>query len=69
MIHAKRRIDDARQILGNDYRYTSMKETSSQLVQRWTWNCGCILKCSGNGRDGADFAFHWDRCGGHSQPE
>jgi hypothetical protein len=68
MIHAKRRIDDARRILGNNYRYAVMKDSPSP-VQCWTWDCGCILKCSGNARDGGDFAFHWDRCGGHSQPE
>jgi hypothetical protein len=68
MIHAKQRIDDARRILGNDYRYAVL-EGSSSLVQCWTWDCGCRLKCSGNRRDGGDFAFNWERCGGHSEPE
>jgi hypothetical protein len=56
MIHAKRQIDDARQILGTNYRYASITGNSFAAVQEWTWDC----------RDGDDFALNWDRCGGHA---
>jgi hypothetical protein len=65
VIRAKQEIDAARSALGHDYRYAV--ENGAAPVQRWTWDCGCMLVCSGNGHKGVEPSFHWNRCGGHLQ--
>lgn len=72
MIRVRQQLDEFRQILGKSYRYSFPTGTDSQPIQRWTWDCGCILKYNGNGADDAEVAFDWERCAGHSynrQPE
>jgi hypothetical protein len=67
MIRAKAEIDAARRVLGNNDQYAFLHGNGAPAVQDWSWNCGCILRCSGNGNSGTELAFSWTRCGGHPQ--
>ncbi len=65
MIRLRQQLDEFRQILGNSRRQAVPDGNDSPPIERWTWDCGCILKYDGNAEVGDELAFDWERCAGH----
>jgi len=66
MTGAMQRINQVRKVLGRNDRWTLIQASDSPSIQRWTWKCGCLIECTGNGRN-HEAVFDWNPCGGHPE--
>jgi hypothetical protein len=66
MKRAMQRLNQVREVLGPNDRWTLIQASDSPSIQRWTWECGCLIECTGDGRN-HEAVFDWNPCGGHPQ--
>jgi hypothetical protein len=66
MTGAMQRINQVRKVLGRNDRWTLIQASDSPSIQRWSWKCGCLIECTGNGRN-HEAVFDWNPCGGHPE--
>ena len=51
MKRAMQRLDQVRKVLGPNDRWILIQASDSPSIQRWIWDCGCLIECTGNGRN------------------
>jgi hypothetical protein len=66
MKRAMQRLDQVRKVLGPNDRWILIQASDSPSIQRWIWDCGYLIECTGNGRN-HEAVFDWDPCGGHPE--